>query len=215
MDQIKHTLVQIRDRLNEFFRELSGDDDFVVLSNVVDQQGQPVAAAKNHLVMFLANIQHETTISTYNRTVPLSNDSYAVVAKPIYINLYVLLFANFESPIYEQGLGVISRTISFFQQNPSFNHTTMPELSSGIDKLTFELTNLDLTELNYLMGLLGTKYLPSVFYKVRMLPFDSDALHGEVPAVRRVGTPGEPRDEQRRLADMERQNLADRKERPS
>ena len=32
------------------------------------------------------------------------------------------------------------------------------------------------------MGLLGTKYLPSVYYKVRLLPFQADAMSGVVPA---------------------------------
>ena len=32
------------------------------------------------------------------------------------------------------------------------------------------------------MGLLGTKYLPSVYYKVRLLPFQSDAMSSTTPA---------------------------------
>jgi hypothetical protein len=46
-----------------------------------------------------------------------------------------------------------------------------------------EITNLDLLEVNYLMGMIGTKYLPSAYYKLRMLPFTGDAIQGVVPAV--------------------------------
>ena len=56
--------------------------------------------------------------------------------------------------------------------------------TSRIDKLTMEITNIDLLEINYLMGTLGTKYLPSVFYKLRMIPFANDAMQAEVPAAR-------------------------------
>ena len=113
------------------------NQDVVVLSNVVDHEGRAFPDAKNRLVMFLANIQHETTISTFNRTTPIDNDSYAVICKPIYINLYVLFFANFYDTNYSEGLGVISRTISFFQQNPCFNHNNMPGLDESIDRVTF------------------------------------------------------------------------------
>ena len=40
--------------------------------------------------MFLANIQHETTISTYNRTMPVKGNQYAIVAPPLYIDLFVV-----------------------------------------------------------------------------------------------------------------------------
>src|SRR5436853_173538 len=116
--------------------------------------------------MFLANIQHETAISTYNSTVPAkSGGGYVVVTPPLYIDLFVLFYANFLNNNYREGLGIISRTISFFQQNPWFTHANLPDLDPIIDKLTLEMTNLDVTDLNYLMGLMGTKYLPSVYYK--------------------------------------------------
>ena len=140
--------------------------------------------------MFLANIQHETIISTYNRTTPVKDDQYAVVAPPLYIDLFVLFFANFYDKNYTEGLGMIARTISFFQQNPWFTHNNLPGLDPVIDKLTFEFTNLEVTGVNYLMGLTGAKYLPSAFYKVRMIPFTSDAVQGQVPAAQGVQSPG-------------------------
>lgn len=193
---IQTTLELIRQKLNEFFRNADPkEDDWVILSNVVNSEGQPYEHAKDKVVMFLANIQHETTISTYNRTTPVNGDQYALVAPPLYIDLFVLFFANFYDKNYAEGLGMISRTISFFQQNPWFTHDNLPGLDPIIDKLTFEMTNLDMTGLNYLMGLMGTKYLPSAFYKIRMIPFDSQAMQGQVPAAQGVQAPGEVEDQ--------------------
>jgi hypothetical protein len=191
MGEIHTTLELIRQKLNEFFRNTDPkEDDWVILSNIVDHEGRVYEPAKDKVVMFLANIQHETIISTYNRTTPVKDDQYAVVAPPLYIDLYVLFFANFYDKNYTEGLGMISRTISFFQQNPWFTHNNLPGLDPVIDKLTFEFTNLEVTGLNYLMGLTGAKYLPSVFYKVRMIPFTSDAIQAQVPAAQGVQTPG-------------------------
>jgi Pvc16 N-terminal domain len=193
MSDIQKTLELVRARLNEALRNaLPRDEDWVVLSNLVDPEGRHYEGTKDKLVMFLANIQHETTISTYTRTQPAEGDRYAVVAPPLYVDLFLLFMANFYDRNYAEGLGLISRTIAFFQQNPWFTPDSLPGLAPEITKLQFEFNNLEMTELNYLMGLAGVKYLPSVYYKVRLLPFASDALLAEVPGVSGLRTPGEP-----------------------
>jgi hypothetical protein len=193
MSDIRHILELVRQRLNEALQNaLPRAEDWVALSNLVDPEGRPYEGAKDKLVMFLANIQHETVVSTYTRTQPAADERYAVVAPPLYIDLYLLFLANFYDRNYAEGLGVISRAIAFFQQNPYFTSDSLPGLPPEVGKLQFEFMDLGTTELNYVMGLAGVKYLPSVFYKVRLLPFNSDALLAEVPGVSGLRTPGEP-----------------------
>lgn len=218
MDIIRTTLVKVEQRLNEFFRNqtmhLSDDKhEWVVLSNIVDHEGASYEGAKNKVVMFLANIAHETSISTFNRTRPIKNKGrpadappvYAADTPPLYINLYVLFLANFFNAKYKDGLSAISTVISFFQQYPVLNHQNFPELDARIDKLTFEMTNLDPTELSYLMGMAGTKYLPSVYYKVRMIPFQVDAMKATVPALKGLKTPADLEDQPIPLASLSEQ----------
>ena len=165
MSEIRGALEAIRSRLNEFFAVADPrPGGWVILSNVCDQNGEPYAAAKDKLVMVLANLQRETSASKDNLAAP-----------PLYVDLFVLFYANFSDATYSEGLGVISRTLSFFQQNPVFTHETLPGLDPVIDKLTFEMINLDTAELNHLFGMLGVNYLPSVYYKVRMIPFQGGA----------------------------------------
>jgi Pvc16 N-terminal domain len=184
MDLIRTVLDLIRQKLNESFANLDPrPDDWVVLANVVDHDGRPNAAAKDKIVMVLANIKHETVVSTYTSTVGTKSSSYGIVTPPLYIDLYILFYANFYDENYRQGLAMISRTISFFQQNPWFTPDNLPDLPPAVEKLTMEITSLDLLEVNYLMGMLGVKYLPSVFYKLRMLPFVGDAIAGVTPPV--------------------------------
>lgn len=156
-------------------------EPLVILSNVVDHEGHVYEAAKNKLVVSLAGIQHDTTISTRSRTAPIGADQYGVVSPPIYINLLVLFVANFYDQNYADGLDMISRTIGFFQQTPFFTHESLPDLDTAIDKITLEMLNLDLTQANYLMSMAGIKYLPAVLYRLRMIPFQSDAIAGVVP----------------------------------
>lgn len=191
MDLIRTVLDLIRHRLNEYFNNIDPRrEEWVKLANIVDNDGQAFVGSKDKIVMVLANIKHETVISTYTSTVRAQTSAYAIVPAPLYIDLYILFYANFYDENYRHGLSMISRTISYFQQNPWLNASNAPDLPPVVEKLTMEITNLDLLELNYLMGMLGVKYLPSVYYKLRMLPFVGDAMSGVTPQVSGDDTSG-------------------------
>jgi hypothetical protein len=191
MDLIRTVLDLIRHRLNEYFNNIDPRrEEWVKLANIVDNDGQAFVGSKDKIVMVLANIKHETVISTYTSTVRAQTSAYAIVPAPLYIDLYILFYANFYDENYRHGLSMISRTISYFQQNPWLNAANAPNLPPVVEKLTMEITNLDLLELNYLMGMLGVKYLPSVYYKLRMLPFVGDTMSGETPQISGDDTSG-------------------------
>lgn len=87
-----------------------------------------------------------------------------------------MFMSNFMEKKYSDGLAILSRLISFFQQSPYFTRDNAPQLAPVIDKLTLEFENLSPVDVNYVMSMLGTRYLPSAFYKMRMLPFASTAM---------------------------------------
>ena len=184
-DKILTTLDIIRSSLNESFN--NPDPPLVVLDAFVDANGTPKQDVSNKIVMFLANIQSETVAASYNSAKPVGNGVYGVVQPPIYINLFVVVAANFTR--YEEGLDAISRSISFFQQNPTFDHENAPGLDRSIQRLTVQMCNLDSTELSHLVGLAGIRYLPLVMYKIRALPFDRE-VNTAIPEVRKMKSPG-------------------------
>jgi hypothetical protein len=196
MSDIRATLEAVRQRLNEWINALENRlEPWVVVSNLVDPEGKPVEAVHDTLVMFLAGIQKEAMVSTYTAAVPSGdNNEYSIVAPPLYVDLYVWVIANFYDPNYAEGLGMISLAISFFQQNPVFTPATLPDLPPGVDRLTWEMTNLDPLNLSYLMGIAGVKYLPSAYYKVRMIPFIGGAVQRQEPGVAGIQTPGDSTD---------------------
>jgi len=195
MSEIRGALEEVRTRLNDFIA--AGDPrpgGWVILSNIYDQNGDPYEGAKDKLVMMLTNIQRENSISTYTQSVPVEPSGYAQIAPPLYVDLFVMLYANFSDAMYTEGLGAISRAISFFQQNPVFTQKTLPGIAPHIEKLAFEMTNLDVTQINHLVGMLGANYLPSVYYKVRMIPFQGGAMTAAVPAVSQLQNPSDVAD---------------------
>ncbi len=177
MSSIRGVLSVIRTLANEYMQNLDRRaDDWVTLTSIVYHDGAVNPATRDKVVMTLFNISRENIISTYSAA-KAGGDAFAIVQPPIYIDLHVLFMANFAANNYSDGLAAISHIISFFQQNPWFNQSNAPDLGPEIDKITMEMSNLDASELNHVMGMLGAKYMPSVFYKLRMLPFASTAMH--------------------------------------
>ncbi|MBK8251175.1 MAG: DUF4255 domain-containing protein [Polyangiaceae bacterium] len=184
MSAIATTLRLIRDKLNEQFKaaDPSYPDDWVILSNIINPDGSEAERTADKIVMTLAGIEQDTTVATWNRTVPSGSNQFGIVTPAVNVNLLVLFYANFYGKNYEMGLRLIAGTISFFQQNPWFNHASLVGLDPVIDKIAIELNNLDTTQTNYLVGMMGAKYLPTVLYKLRMIPFRADTITGFVPA---------------------------------
>lgn len=166
----------IRRLANEYMQNLDRrSDDWVTLTSIVDHDGSVNEAARDKIVMVLYNITRENVISTYTPA-KAGGDSFAIISPPIYIDLHIMFMANFTNRAYPDGLEAISRIIAFFQQNPAFRQANAPDLARDIDKVILELSSPDPVEVNYIMSMLGTKYLPSAFYKLRMLPFTSAAM---------------------------------------
>ncbi|KUR72082.1 hypothetical protein AQZ49_20565 [Novosphingobium sp. FSW06-99] len=131
--------------------------------------------------MGVYNITREAFASSYTPVagVPADRDAtrgLSVVAPPLYLDVHVMFMANFTERSYPDGLAALSRLISFFQQNRVFTPQNTPDLAPELTNLTLDIENLAPVEVNYVMSMLGTRYLPSVFYTLRMIPFASSAM---------------------------------------
>lgn len=195
MDPIRNILEILKTRLNEELRNLSQrPDDWVTLTSIVNHDGNINQECLDKVVLSIYNIVRENVISTYNPSIP-AGGQYVTVQPPIYIDLHVMFMANFSGANYAEGLSAISRVIGYFQQQPVLTHDIAPQLSPNVDKIVLEMENLSAVDVNYIMGMMGTKYLPSVFYKLRMVPYASNAMSASVYPARRGSITGIPSEE--------------------
>jgi hypothetical protein len=192
VSNIRSTLEVVRRLVNQYLQNLDRrGDDWLALTSVVDHDGSVNESAREKIVMTVYNISRENVISTFPPAQP-GNGQFAVVQPPLYINIYLMFMANFTGPTYPDGLEAISRVISFFQQTPWLTRANAPDLDPELDKITMELECPGAVEVNYVMGMMGTRYLPSVFYKLRMLPFVSATLQSRTYPVRGGRTNEQP-----------------------
>jgi hypothetical protein len=170
-------------QLNQFLRRTHGlNEDIVLVSNLVNQDGAVAPDASNKLVMFLANIEKDSM--PIRLAEPRPGPRVAVSSPPLYLNLYVMVAANFTGNNYPEALKFISSAIGFFQRQAVFDHQNSPDLDPRIDKLILDVENLKIQDLSNLWGLVSGKYLPSILYRVRLIPFDTDDVVQQVPIIR-------------------------------
>ena len=97
----------------------------------------------------------------------MQDGAYTRTNPAVRLNLRVVLAANFSD--YAEGLKFLSAALAFFQRRNVLTPQTSPALDAQLDKVIVELETVETQEWSYLWGMLGTKCLPAVVYKVRML----------------------------------------------
>ncbi|HWB25747.1 MAG TPA: DUF4255 domain-containing protein [Chitinophagaceae bacterium] len=130
---------------------------------------------KSNAFLSLVNIE-EDRISKSPQNYIRSGSSVVYKNPKIFLNLYLLFSVNLTS--YSESLKRLSYIIQFFQYQNVFNQTTNPSLPAGIDELILDLVTLSYQDLNNLWGIMGSKYLPSVMYKLRLINIDENFAMG-------------------------------------
>jgi hypothetical protein len=182
---IDEAIGAIARQLNQSLRRVFQlDEDVVVLSNILEQDGSVASHASNKLAVFLVNIEKEA-LAFRQSPAGAGAGRNVVTRAPICLNLSLMFAANFAAAHYVEALKFISSTITFFQGRPVLDHENTPDLDERIEKLVLEIENLDTTSVSNLWGVLSGRYVPSILYKVRMIPIDAGEVTGLVTPISR------------------------------
>lgn len=166
------------------------DEDRVIASSLINPDGSVTDNIENKIIISVINLEHETTVKSFKNYVVDGNNDYGKVSPPVYLNLYLLISANYDSGNYLEALKMLSTVIGVFQVNTLFTKQSHPDMQSPVDKLTFEIFNLPINELSHIWSGIGAKYVPSIIYKVRMITVQEDMIRKEVPGI--AGLHGDP-----------------------
>ncbi len=181
---ISAALSHLASQLNQQFKSnFQLREDVVVVSNLVELDGSLAPGANNKLVLTLVNIEKDTVPFRPPSSARGTDDRLLQYSAPLFLNLYLMISANFGTGNYAEALKYISQAMAFFQHKPAFDQQNSPGLDSRIEKLVLDIQNLPIPDLNNLWSLLGGRYLPSMFYKVRMITVDANAVTGQAPLI--------------------------------
>jgi len=184
---INKALEILRDEIHDFLKlkpDLNiGNQQTISLSNIVDSDGK-IEIPDNSLGLTLVNIEEERVMKSQTASA-VNNNTVTYFNPEIKLNLYILITTNFGD--YPTALKYISYVISFFQSKNVFNHQNSPKLDAQIEKLILDLYTVTFEQQNYLWGALGSKLLPSVMYKVRMLVVQENLAQADMPPIQTLG----------------------------
>jgi hypothetical protein len=154
-------------------------DQLIVLTNVANDTGG-WAIPSQKLGVSLINIEEEKVFKDQQTQFRNANGEFEQYNPEIKLNLYMLVCANFVSENgddkYEQGLKQLSRVVSCFQGKNVFTPDNSPSMDPELKKLIVELYSYSFEQQYNFWTILGTKYLPSVLYKVRLLAYQEKRL---------------------------------------
>ena len=103
------------------------------------------------------------------------------------MNLTIIFSSYFVGKNYVEALKFLSGVIYFFQGKPVFTNDNTPGLSDNVEKAVFDLTSLSFHDLSAVFQMMGSKYLPSVVYRIRMLTFATDNMEDTIPSISGIG----------------------------
>jgi hypothetical protein len=183
--------------LNEYLKLRTGtpDVDRVYLTNVSTEGGGVVIPDKS-LGVSLINIEEERVYKEQVTSKRTADGQVAYLNPEVKLNLYVLISANFQdkamagsSDDYVEGLKQLSFIISFFQARNVFtpeNAPSMARFDPRLKKIVVELYSYSFEQLYNFWSVVGTKYLPSVLYKIRMITFQEDEFFDSALPVEKI-----------------------------
>ncbi len=184
---IHNVLPVISAELNTYLKSrFDLNEDRLVLSNLINQDGSVAIEGANKVVCSLINLEEETTMKA-NGGMSFAGGGFVTGGPDINVNLTVMFSAFFQGKNYVEALKFLSGIVYFFQSKPVFNSSNTPGLSANTEKVCFDIITMPLRDLNSVFSMIGMKYLPSVLYRVRMLTFSSDNIEDEIPAITGLG----------------------------
>lgn len=187
---IDQVLTFLNTQLDTYLRmklDPSNSNSFVQVANIAwndaDTSGVNGANSTSNAFITLVNIEEDRISKSPENYV--RQGAEAIYKNPkIYLNLYVLFAVNLSS--YTESLKRLSFIIQFFQHQNVFTPIGWPGLPAGVEKLILDLDTLSFQDMNNLWGILGSKYLPSVMYKVRMISISEEFSQGNAPLLHEV-----------------------------
>lgn len=171
----------IKNKLEEFLSNKSGNSQTILQLSSLSESNSDKSTDDNVIKMAIVNIEEEEAMS--NRlSYTEKGGEFQKKNPPVYLNVYLLFSMDFKDSNYLEGLHWLSFIIQFFQQNKIFtaDTTAMP---NRIERLNFELVNIEIDNMSRFWGALGANYQPSVIYKMKMISIDSDAMEARFASV--------------------------------
>ncbi|HNW89162.1 MAG TPA: DUF4255 domain-containing protein [Bacteroidales bacterium] len=181
---IDNALLFIKKHIGSELKTRIGVNEGDVVIDSINKEG-----SSDNLLITLINIEEEKYYKEQNHYIKNDSDvpGFKIVNPEIKLNLYVLFSA--QNKTYSEALKQVSHIITIFQGKNIFekeDFAKYPEIKD-LESLIVELYSLTLEQNNNLWQTLGSKLVPSVLYKVKLISMQDNKKLSEAGEVRGIG----------------------------
>ncbi|MDX2246151.1 MAG: DUF4255 domain-containing protein [Bacteroidia bacterium] len=182
---------ELNDYINTVDIDSANRPDVVELGNIAlaENSGNTNNGAMEKLVLSLVNIEEEKRLKNSPTYIKNGNQT-EYINPPINLNLYLLFSSSFDN--YTTALRRLSQVIEFFQGKYVFTLANSPNSGFSNDaqvagmKLILDIHTLNFEQINDLWGSLGSKQVPFVMYRTRLVMIRRDSLSATSPSIEEV-----------------------------
>lgn len=168
---------------------------FIDITNIATlNDGDEFLITKSPIILSVVNIEEDKTLKNQSVYLRETNDQTHIsrYKQPTQHLIISLLFTSYNKDLamYLGGLDKLKNIIYYFQQNKSFYYkdddTELIEYDTFLakteleqahyEKITMESISLTSEQLNQMWSYLGSKYMPSMLYKMRLCTIQKSPL---------------------------------------
>lgn len=187
-------LSSIIKKLADLIDQTNGSDLIEITNVATLNDGDEFLQSKFPIILSIVNIEEDKTLKNQSVYIQNSNDNNTIdrFTHPTRHLIISLLFCSYNKALskYLDGIEKLEPIINFFQQNTSLYYKNDgSELiryitfsgkndvgKANYSKITFDFVSLNMEQLNQMWSYLGSKYMPSVLFKMRLVSIQTSVV---------------------------------------
>lgn len=190
--------MDIKNIIEKLGKLIDPTDAFIDISNIATlNDGDEFLLSKTAVILSIINIEEDKTLKNQSFYIADSNDQSTIdrYTHPTKHLIISLLFSSYNKDLskYLDGIDKLKNIINFFQQNTSLyykndgteliSYTTYLGKSDvdkqNYTKIAFESVSLSIEQLSQMWSYLGSRYMPSVLFKMRLITVQVSTIEEE------------------------------------
>ena len=173
----------VRDSLYKYLSDSCRYNGQVIIVN----NHELTSGGANYTGNILMNVASICVKDDLNNNMPQyvrNGSNYIVKKSPVNVYVYVFFHSYFFGDNALEGIKFLSHTIGFFKEHCHFSSMQFPKMVEfGIGDFNVTLEN----DHDEIFTHLGIPYIPSVLYKIGLIPITSETPNIEtVPSIKRI-----------------------------
>jgi hypothetical protein len=165
----------LKEDLNTFISDKIGASSQFVLFANLNNILEKADVNTDKVIISIVNIEEEKMLKAPDNYMRINND-ILYRKPPVWLNIICLFTLYTKSTEDLPGIDMLENVVQYFQSRPRLdksNAVVPANFPAGLEELRAEFVSLNYEQTNYLWGLFGGRYHPSVIYKFKTVPVDN------------------------------------------